>query len=112
MTPNERVERAGPAGASPGPERWNLRLYVAGHTPRGLNAIRNLRRVCEENLPGQYDIEVVDLLDRPALAIADQVVAVPTVVRMKPAPIRRVVGDLSDNGRVLHGLRIEPRDAR
>jgi len=80
MTSNERVERPDPAGASSGPERWNLRLYVAGRTVRGSNAIRNLQRVCEENLAGRYDIEVVDLLVRPALAIADQVVAVPLVV--------------------------------
>jgi len=111
MTSNERVERPGPAGASPGPEQWNLRLYVAGRTPRALNAIRNLRRMCEENLSGRYAIEIVDLREQPARAIADQVVSLPTVVRMTPAPVRRVVWDLSNNGRVLSGLRIEPRDA-
>jgi circadian clock protein KaiB len=77
-----------------------------------LNAIRNLQRVCDENLRGRYDIEIVDLLDRPALAIADPVVAVPTVVRMTPAPVRCLVADLSNSGRVLSGLGIEPRDAR
>jgi circadian clock protein KaiB len=107
MTSDERVERNDLAGASPGTERWALRPYVVARTPRGLNAFANLMRVCEENLSGRHEIRVVDLLEEPALAIADQVVAVPTVVRRTPAPVRRVVGDLSDTDRVLHGLHIE-----
>jgi circadian clock protein KaiB len=112
MTSNERADHADPTGASAGTELWALRLYVAGRTTKDLKAFANLTRMCEATLRGRYEIEVVDLLDRPELAIADQILALPTVVRMTPMPVRRVIGDLSDTGRVLAGLGIERRHAR
>jgi signal transduction histidine kinase/ActR/RegA family two-component response regulator len=108
MTSNKRRgDRVGRTDAPPAP--WELRLYVAGLTPKSLTAFRNLEQVCEEHLAGRYRIEVVDLHDEPAAAVVDQVVAVPTVVRKKPAPPRRVIGDLSNVERVLLGLEIDPR---
>ena len=89
-------------------EQWDLRLYVTGRSPKCLRAIENLRRVCEEHLPGRYRIEIVDLLENPRLAAEDQILAVPTVVRRLPSPIRKIVGDLSDNDRLLVGLQIQP----
>lgn len=85
-------------------EMWNLCLYVTDKTPRSVIALVNLRRICEENLAGHYQIEVIDLLQQPQRAISDQIVAIPTVVRKAPAAIRRVIGDLSNTGRVLAGL--------
>lgn len=87
-------------------ERWQLRLYVAGQTPKCLTAFANLRTICEQHLQGQYDIEVVDLLDKPALAQGDQIFAVPTLVRKLPEPVRKIIGDLSNTERVLVGLDI------
>jgi circadian clock protein KaiB len=86
------------------PERWHLRLYVAGKTPRCVAAEENLRKVCEEHLAGRYSIEVVDLLENPTLAQGDQILAVPTLVRKLPMPVRRIIGDLSNIDRVLVGL--------
>lgn len=86
-----------------------LRLYVAGQTPKSVAALANLRRVCEENIPGRYRIEVIDLVEQPARARTDQIVAIPTLVRRLPAPIRKVIGDLSNADRVLVGLQINPR---
>ncbi len=86
---------------------WSLRLYVAGLTPKSLTAFRNLRRLCEEHLAGRYRIEVVDVSDEPALAVAEQIVAVPTVVRKLPEPRRRIVGDLTNAERVVRGLQME-----
>src|SRR5580658_6474805 len=88
-------------------EVWDLRLYVTGRSPKCLRAIENLRRVCEEHLAGRYRIEIVDLLENPRLAAEDQILAVPTVVRRLPSPTRKIVGDLSDNGRLLAGLQIQ-----
>jgi circadian clock protein KaiB len=90
-------------------ERWNLRLYVAGETPRAVLAFANLKRLCEEHLPGQYDIEIIDLLEDPQLARGDQIVAVPTLVRRLPPPVRKIIGDLSDTERVLVGLNLRRR---
>lgn len=87
---------------------WNLRLYVTGRSPKSLRAIENLRRTCEEHLAGHYRIEVVDLLENPRLAAEDQILAVPTVVRRLPEPMRKIVGDLSDTDRVLVGLQLRP----
>jgi circadian clock protein KaiB len=87
-------------------EPWELRLYVTGWSPKCLRAAENLRRACEEHLPGRYQIEVVDLLENPRLAAEDQILAVPTVVRKLPQPIRKIVGDLSDTERVLVGLQL------
>lgn len=85
-------------------EVWNLCLYVTDKTPRSVIALVNLKRICEENLAGHYQIEVIDLLQQPQRAISDQIVAIPTVVRKAPATVRRVIGDLSNAGRVLAGL--------
>ena len=89
--------------------RWNLRLYVAGQTPRSVTAFRNLKDICEEYLKGQYHIEVIDLMENPTLARGDQILAVPTLVRKLPQPIRKIIGDLSNTERVLVGLDIQPR---
>ena len=89
-------------------QTWDLRLYVTGQSPNCLRAIENLRLVCEEYMPGRYRIEVVDLLENPRLAADDQILAVPTVVRRLPAPIRKIVGDLSDTERLLVGLQVRP----
>ena len=89
-------------------ERWLLRLYVAGKTTRCEAAEENLRKVCEEYLAGRYNIEVVDLLEHPTLAQGDQILAVPTLVRKLPTPVRRIIGDLSNTERVLVGLDLRP----
>lgn len=88
---------------------WELRLYVAGQTPRAITAFDNLRRICEEHLAGRYHIEVVDLLKNPQLAKGDQIIAVPTLVRKLPEPVRKIIGDLSNTDRVLVGLDLRPR---
>jgi circadian clock protein KaiB len=88
--------------------KYNLRLYVAGQTPKSLTAVANLKRICEENLAGRYTIDVIDLLVTPQLAEGDQIVAVPTLVRRLPPPIKRIIGNLSDTERVLVGLDIKP----
>ena len=97
-------------GHVPAPEgdsdRWNLRLYVAGQTPRSLTAFKNLKEICEEYLEGKYHIEVIDLMANPRLAKDDQIVAIPTLVRKLPDPLRRIVGDLSDEARTLVGLQL------
>ena len=87
-------------------EKWNLRLYTAGQSPKSLAALANLKRVCDEHLAGRYTIEVVDLLKNPRLAKDDQIVAIPTLVRKLPEPLRRLVGDLSDTERTLVGLQL------
>ena len=89
--------------------RWNLRLYVAGQTPRSITAFKNLKDICEEYLKGQYHIEVIDLMENPTLARGDQILAIPTLVRKLPQPIRKIIGDLSNTERVLVGLDIQPR---
>ena len=91
------------------PERWDLRLYVAGQTVRAVTAFANLQKICEEHLPGQYRIEVIDLLKQPQLAKGDQILAVPTLVRKLPEPVRKIIGDLSNTERVLVGLDLRPR---
>jgi circadian clock protein KaiB len=90
-------------------EKWNLRLYTAGQSPKSLAALENLKRVCEEHLAGRYSIEVVDLLKNPRLAKDDQIVAIPTLVRKLPEPLRRMVGDLSNTERTLVGLQLRPK---
>lgn len=86
------------------PPKWDLRLYVAGPTTKSAMALRNLQRLCEEHLAGQYRIEVIDLMQNPQLAQGDQILAVPTLVRKLPEPIRKIIGDLSNTERVLIGL--------
>jgi circadian clock protein KaiB len=93
------------------PGVWELRLYVAGKTARSVAAFDNLKRLCEEHLPGKYRIEVVDLLVHPQLAKGDQIVAIPTLVRKLPPPIRKVIGDLSNTERALVGLQLRPANA-
>ncbi len=90
-------------------ERWDLRLYVAGRTARAIAALDNLKTLCEEHLSGQYEIEVIDLLRTPQLAKGDQIIAVPTLVRKLPRPVRKIIGDLSHTERVLVGLDLRPR---
>ncbi len=89
-------------------EIWELRLYVAGQTPKSLQAFANLRNICEEHLKGKYRIEVVDLIENPKLARGDQILAIPTLVRKLPQPLRKIIGDLSDTEKVLVGLDIRP----
>ena len=92
------------------PEKWNLRLYTAGQSPKSLAALANLKRVCDEHLAGRYSIEVVDLLKNPRLAKEDEIIAIPTLVRKLPEPLRKLVGDLSDTERTLVGLQLRPRN--
>lgn len=89
-------------------EKWDLRLYVAGQTPRSIAAFANLKRLCEEHLAGRYNIEVIDLIKHPQLAAGDQILAIPTLVRKLPQPIRKIVGDLRDTERALVGLQLRP----
>jgi circadian clock protein KaiB len=89
-------------------EVWELRLYVAGQTPRSLAAFSNLKIICEEHLKGKYHIEIVDLLQNPKLAKGDQILAIPTLVRKLPPPLKKIIGDLSDMERVLVGLDLRP----
>ncbi len=86
------------------PNFWELRLYVAGETPRSIAAISNLQKICEQHLKGKYRLEVVDLLKHPQLAQGDQILAIPTLVRKVPAPVRKIIGDLSHTERVLVGM--------
>jgi circadian clock protein KaiB len=88
---------------------WGLRLYVAGQTPKSLQAFANLKRICEEHLGGKYKIEVVDLMKNPELAKGDQIIALPTLVRKLPQPVRKIIGNLSNTERVLVGLDLRPR---
>jgi circadian clock protein KaiB len=88
---------------------WDLRLYVAGQTPRSTAALANLRKICEQHLGGRYRVEVVDLMANPQLARHDQILAIPTLVRKLPSPMRKIIGDLSQTERVLVGLDIQPR---
>jgi circadian clock protein KaiB len=96
----------------PNPEeatkKWELRLYVAGQTQKSVKAFSNLKTFCEEHLPGEYHIEVIDLLVHPQLADGDQIIAIPTLVRKLPEPIRKIIGDLSDTERVMVGLDLRP----
>jgi len=89
------------------PEIWNLRLYVAGQTPKSLRAFANLKVLCEERLKGRYRIEVIDLMENPQLARGDQIVAIPTLVRKLPEPVRKIIGDLSNSVRALVGLDLQ-----
>jgi circadian clock protein KaiB len=90
----------------PIPETWELRLYVAGQTPKSVTAFTNLKKLCEEYLPGRYCIEIIDLLQNPNLAKQDEIMAIPTLVRKLPPPIRQIIGDLSNQEKVLIGLDI------
>lgn len=89
-------------------KKWELRLYIAGKTLKSVTALTNLQKYCEEHLKGQYVIEVIDLLEKPQLAEGDQIFAIPTLVRKVPEPIRKIIGDLSNEEKVLVGLNIRP----
>jgi circadian clock protein KaiB len=111
-TPSKKLRR--PSNGQPSTNdvdaaSWNLRLYVAGQTPRSLTAFKNLKEICEAYLKGKYHIEVIDLMENPTLARGDQILAIPTLVRKLPQPIRKIIGDLSNTERVLVGLDIQPR---
>ena len=97
-----------PAPPSSTDKAYRLRLYVAGQTPKSVLALRNLKQICEEHLQGRYEIEVIDLLDNPQLAKGDQILALPTLVRRLPEPIKKIIGDLSNTERVLVGLNLRP----
>lgn len=88
---------------------WELRLYVAGQTKKSMAALVNLRRICEEHLAGKYELEVIDLVEQPHRAKTDQILAIPTLVRKLPEPVRKIIGDLSDRERVLVGFDLVPR---
>ncbi len=90
-------------------EVWNLRLYVAGESPKSLQAYVNLKQICETHLGHRYEIEIVDLLVHPRRAREDEIVAIPTLVRQRPAPVRKIIGDLSDTEKVLAGLHLRTR---
>jgi circadian clock protein KaiB len=102
------VQRRQPSPAKP--QVWKLRLYVAGQTPKSIRAFANLKVLCEAHLKGRYRIEVVDLLERPQLARGDQIIAIPTLVRRLPPPLRKIIGDLSSTEQVLVGLDVRELD--
>ena len=110
MDSSSRTRQASRTVKTDKPETWHLRLYVAGQTPKSIAAFANLKKLCEEHLKGQYTIEVVDLLENPKLAKGDQILAIPTLVRKLPPPLRKIIGDLSNTERVLVGLNILPRE--
>lgn len=93
-------------------EKWELRLYIAGNTPKSMTALRNLKKYCEEHLANRYTLEIIDLLVKPQLAAGDQILAIPTLVRKVPVPIRKIIGDLSNEERVLVGLDIRPAKSK
>lgn len=96
------------AASTSTPSKWRLRLYVAGNTANSIAAFANLKEICEVHMGGRYQIEVVDLLENPTLAKGDQIVAVPTLVRRLPHPVKKIIGDLSNRERVLVGLDLKP----
>src|SRR5271167_1806836 len=105
----DKAEREGPETG----DAWDLRLYVAGRSPRSLAAFANLKKICEEHLQGRYNIEVIDLVQHPQLAAGDQILAIPTLVRKLPQPLRKIVGDLRDRERALVGLQLrQTEDSR
>ncbi len=112
MVARDKPRKPEAAAAATPQEAWELRLYVAGQTPRSLAAIANLKRFCEEHLAGRYMIEVIDLVETPRLARDHQIIAIPTLVRKLPPPVRKIIGDLSNSERVLVGLDLVPRDRR
>lgn len=109
MKEDEALNAAESEHSTSDEERWELRLYIAGQTQKSQTAFANLTRICEEHVPGRYDIEVVDLLVNPRLAREDQIVAIPTLVRKLPEPLRKIIGDLSDTEHALVGLQLRPK---
>ena len=104
------VKRPESGPPRPPAKLWELRLYVAGQTPKSLTAFSNLKKICEDHLDGRYSIEVIDLVKQPQLSQGDQILAIPTLVRKLPQPMRKIIGDLSDTERVLVGLDLRTAD--
>jgi circadian clock protein KaiB len=109
MNPIRMASWTQPAPSEAEAETWQLRLYVAGQTPKSLTAFANLQKFCETHLAGRYQIEVIDLLENPQLAEGDQIVAIPTLVRRLPPPMKKIIGDLSNTERTIVGLDLKPR---
>ena len=108
VKPTRRPKASATPRAGAKNREWQLRLYVAGQTPKSISAFANLKRICDEHLAGRYRIEIVDLMENPTLARGDQIVAIPTLVRRLPHPVRKIIGDLSNTERVLVGLQLLP----
>ena len=104
----KKKEFTAPLAPEMDPAHYRLRLFVTGTTPRSARAIQNIRAICEERLPGRYDLEVIDIYQHPEHAKAEQIVVTPTLVKLTPFPVRKLIGDLSDTARVMVGLDIEP----
>jgi circadian clock protein KaiB len=104
-----QLSETGPTMTEPAGQAYSLRLYVAGQTPKSVLAFTNLKQICEEHLLGRYEIEIIDLLENPQLARGDQILAVPTLVRRLPEPIKKIIGDLSNTECVLVGLDLRVR---
>ena len=109
MSKTQTKTKTKTASTPPAEKAWELRLYVAGQTPKSVAAFANLKKICEEHLAGEYHIEVVDLLENPRLAQADQIFAIPTLVRKLPEPVRKIIGDLANTERTLVGLQLRPK---
>ena len=108
MTTKKAVKKKAAKKKTVAADVWNLRLYVAGQTPKSIAALSNLKKICEEHMKGKYSIDIIDLLRSPQLAKGDQILAVPTLVRQLPVPVRKIIGDLSNTERVLVGLDLQP----
>jgi len=108
-TMSKTARKARDAVSTDGASKYMLRLYVAGQTPKSITAFANLKKLCEEYLPGRYEIEVIDLVENPQLAAGDQIFALPTLVRKLPSPLRRIIGNLSDKEKFLVGMDLKPR---
>jgi circadian clock protein KaiB len=105
---NKPIEKKKSAKSAAVKEVWVLKLYVAGQTPKSIAAFANLKKICEEHLAGKYRIEIIDLVENPMLAKGDQILAIPTLVRQLPPPVKKLIGDLANTERVLVGLDIKP----
>jgi circadian clock protein KaiB len=105
---NTTTKKKKQAQSKPADETWILRLYVAGQTQKSISALANLKKICDEHLAGKYRIEIIDLLTNPTLAKGDQILAIPTLVRQLPPPVKKLIGDLANTQRVLVGLDIKP----
>ena len=110
-TPKPNNTKRPPKPAPEQPKAWNLRLYVAGMTPRSEEAIRTVTAICEANLEGRYDLEVIDLYQQPVLAKGEQIIAAPTLIKKLPLPLRKFIGSMADKERILVGLDLRPKEA-
>jgi circadian clock protein KaiB len=108
--PKDATEAFERAQQEAGEERYVLRMYVTGTTPKSVRAIQNIKSICNEHLQGRYDLEVIDMYQQPTLATGEQIVALPTLIKILPLPLRRLIGDLSDMEHVLLGLDLKPRE--